>query len=682
MKKLCEAVIRRRRLVLALTVVLCAGSLALIPHVVVSYDLEGYLPEDSPSAIALKVVGERLPNLQVYVPDTELNQGPAVKAELAALPYVSEVLWLDDATDLRATPPDMIDPDLLSSFYAGGGPLFQLTVESVHAADALSQISERYPEALYKGEAANQARLRTVTMKEVSSIMVYVLPLALLILLLSTRHWLEPLLFLMAIGAAILVNEGSNILFGRISFITRACSAVLQLAVSIDYAVFLLHRFSECRAEGMGVHDAMAEAMRKAASSVAASAATTVFGFLALLVMRFGLGVDMGLVLAKGVVLSYVSVMFFLPAATVSCARLLEKTEHRPLLPSFARMGARVPRMTVFAVLVLILLVPAYLGQANNRFLYGSAGMHSEGSSTALEAEKIDRLFPSGQPLLLMVPEGNRAVTASLGEQLSALTPVTGIVSYASAVGNQIPPEMLSADDAARFMSGGYERIILYLDAEEESPEAFEAVNEIRRLTAEAFGQDTHLLGQSVVNADLKETIVKDSTKVLLAGALAIFLVLLITFKNPVIPILLLLSIEGSVWLNMSFPYFFGERMNYIGYLIVSSVQLGATVDYGILLAQRYLEGRRSLEKRKAAARALSLCAPAILPPAFVLIIAGYALKLAAVNNGIISQLGEVVGRGAILSAGMVLLVLPHLLIWFDALISKTSFHRLRRKVS
>ncbi len=518
--------------------------------------------------------------------------------------------------------------------------LFQVTIDPNNYVAGFNEVKALYPDSITAGNAANQARVMSVSMDEIAKIIPYVLPIVLLILLVSTRHWFEPVLFLCAIGVAILINEGTNYFLGSVSFVTRASSAVLQLAVSIDYAVFLLHRFSEYREKGMNIEDAMVEAMVQSASSIAASAMTTVFGFLALMLMRFKIGQDMGLVLAKGVFISYLSVIIFLPAMAISCNKLIDKTAHRSLMPSFQRFSSLVVRYAApLAVILLVLLVPAYLGQGENIFVYGSSGMHAESSPVKQEARKIEEMFGRSQQMLLMVPEGDLARVKALGDEIEKVPDVTAVVSYANSVGLGIPPEVLPSDSLKQLRDKGYDRIII-----------------------------------------AAETILGDSGKVLWGGILSIGLVLLLTFRSLSIPLVLLLVIEGAIWINLSIPYFQGADLNYIGYQIVSSVQLGATVDYGILLTQRYLEARREMGKRDAARFALTVSTGSILPPAMILTAAGVLLGLVS-TNGVISQMGMILGRGAAISAGMVLLMLPHVLIACDKLIQKTTLQSKEEKM-
>lgn len=679
MKAFSEAVIRHRKIILLTTLVLCVLSVFAMQGVAVNYNLSDYLPKDAPSVQALGQINMEIPNLQIYLPGLDVPEALAQKEQIAQVPGVVSVLWLDDVLDVRDTPLEILNQDTLRQYY-NEGPLYQVTVTEAAQSDAVVALRAQYPEGLFMGAAADHEQVTNVSMMQVASIMYYVVPLCLIILILATRHYLEPLLFLLVIGVAILLNEGTNIIFGSVSFITRACAAILQLAVSIDYAIFLLHRFGDYREEGLEPVAAMKEAMRAASSAITASAMTTIFGFLALLLMNFELGRDMGLVLAKGVLLSGLSVMIILPAISVMLVKWIDKTTHRSFLPSFRGFGRFVVRFCLPLAIVLLLALPAaFMMQKGNTFIYGSAGMHSPDSPIRQEAQRIKDKFSDEKLMLLLAPEGDRAKEARFSEALTQTPGITSVMSYANTVSTDIPPEVLSEKVTSNFYADGYARFIITTNLADEGPDTFQMIDRLRALSEEYYPRESHLLGEAAVNFDLKNYITADSVKVLLAGILSIGLVLLINFKNLSIPVILLVIIQGSIWLNMAWPYITGSALNYVGYQIVSSVQLGATVDYGILLSQRYLEGRQAKTPREAAVFALETATGSILPPAAILTLAGYALGLLVRDNGIISEMGFIIGRGAFMSAVMVLLVLPLVLAYSDRLIQKTTLRRRKK---
>lgn len=651
-------------------------SLFMMAFVNVNYSLSDYLPDDAPSTAALNVLNdsfqEDIPNVSVYIKDVSIPQALEYKAKIKNVNGVESVLWLDDVTDVRR-PIEMADQRTVEAWYKDGGALFSVTVDTSDVVKTVGELRQAVGDkGVMSGEAVNLAAAQGTVMGEIPRIMLFAVPLVLIILLLSTSSWFEPFLFLIAIGVAILVNEGTNIILGNISFVTRASSAILQLAVSMDYAVFLLHSFARFRQKGLELKDAMRSAMVESFSAIAASAATTVLGFLALALMRFKIGPDMGIVLAKGILISFITVTVLLPVLALSTTRLMDRTHHRPLLPSFDKFGRLVVRICIpLAVVVALLIVPGFLAQKNNRFIYGSSGMHSENSQIKIEADTINKVFGESVQMVLMVPEGQPAQEAALGSALEKVQDVKSVVSYTTMVGAQIPDGFLAKEQVEQFRSGGYSRLILYVATPDEGAEAFSAVETVRQ-TAAQYYEEFYLTGQSVVNYDLKATITTDNRVVMLAAILAVGIVLLITFRSLSIPLLLLLTIEGATWINLGMPYFAGNSLNYIGYQIISSVQLGATVDYGILLAQRYMGNRSLMDKKDAARAAVAGTAASILTPASILTIAGVTLGLVS-SNGIISELGVILGRGAAISAAMVLLFLPGLLTLFDRGIQRTT---------
>lgn len=331
------------------------------------------------------------------------------------------------------------------------------------------------------------------------------------------------------------------------------------------------------------------------------------------------------------------------------------------------------------AIIIVLIMIPSFMAQRHNEFLYGSSGMHSEGSQVKNEADVINGIFGQSQQMVLLVPEGDIVKEIALTEELSSVDEISSVVSYAGTVGALIPSDFLDEDIRSQFYSNGYSRMVITGAIADEGDEAFALTENIRSVAQSYYGEGYYLLGQNVVNYDLKETITNDYLPVTLASVIAIGLVLVITFKSITVPLILMLVIEGAIWINLGLPYFVGDSLNYIGYQIISAVQLGATIDYGILFAQRYLENRRIYDKREAARTAVAKTAASILTPAGILTAAGLILGFIS-TNGIISQLGSILGRGAAISAAMVLLFLPALLIIFDGLIQKTMKGYIRKQ--
>ena len=487
------------------------------------------------------------------------------------------------------------------------------------------------------------------------------------LLLLTSEAWFEPVLFLSVIGISIVYNLGTNIIFGEISFITQMCAAILQLAVSMDYGIVMLHEYRHFKQEGRSSYDAALAGMHKASGVIASSAATTFFGFLSLCAMAFLIGADMGVVLAKGIVFSFLSVLFILPVMVLLSEKLLQRTAHRKFLPSFDKFAKWCMRLSIpFTLIAALIVVPAFLGSRNTEYVYGASGFVEPGSQLYEDTELIEETFNASGQCAVLVPEGQWGKEKELVAALDTLPHVSSITSYVTTVSERIPTDMVPPASLESLISGGYSRIIIATDLRGESPEAFELVQRIRDLCQLYYPDEAKLIGSTVTSYDMSLIVNDDSARVLFASIIAIGLVLLLMFRSLSIPLILLLTIESSIWINLAIPYFAGETIQYIGYLIISAIMLGATVDYTIILTRSYLDKRRVQPKRQAVTEAISRSAITILTSATILTLCGAFI-------GLISSLGTLIGRGAFIAALNTFLLLPMLFMIFDRVIEKTT---------
>jgi len=671
-----EKVIKHNKGIIAVFLATAAVCAVLALQVRVSYDMAEYLPKDAQSTTAVEIIkkefSDQIPNARVLLTDVSVLEALQYKEKLAAIDGVVSVSWLDDVLGLdtiKSVPLEFLDDTIVRNYYKDNNALLSLTIENGKESSVVSAVCELIGEKnAVSGEAVNMAQTQSMSVSEVLNAMSLLLPIIIIILILSTGSWAEPALFLASIGIAVVINMGTNIMFREISYITLTVSPVLQLAVSLDYAIFLLHSFSHHRKSNEPA-EAMMLAIRESFPSVAASAATTVIGFAALLLMRFRIGADLGLNLLKGVTFSFISVMVFLPALTLSFYRLIDKTRHRKLIPSLKNSGkllmiVRIPCL----ILAVAAAVPCFLAQSGTDFSYGAASI-ANASRAGRDAALTENSFGSENLLVLLVPKENAGKEAELCDDLADISHVTAVVSYVTSVGAEIPPEFVPEETAAQFYSEHYARIMLYTDTEEEGDDAFDMVRAITE-TAAKYYDTSYLAGTSASLYDMKQVVSADTQRINLAAIAGIFTVLLITFRSPVLPLFLIFSIENAIWISLSFPYFAGKPLSYIGYLIISTVQLGATVDYAILFTNAYLNNRKTMLKREAMQAVIGDNLISILTSAAILSTAGFALAFTA-SNPIISDLGTLLGRGTLLSLAMVALVLPALLVLFDGLIQK-----------
>lgn len=674
-----DKILKYKKTVISIFALLVVFSILMTPMVRVNYDMVDYLPEDSKSTISLNLMQEQFDkspsNVRVMLKNIDIVEVLKYKNLISEIDGVKEINWLDDSVNINQ-PLSMIDEELLNSYYKDKNALIDVVVDEGNGLQAtIEKINSVVGDkGVVSGQAVTLAYAQSSTSEEVSKIIMFIIPLIILILMISTSSWFEPVLFLLTVGISILINMGTNIFLGEISFITQSTSAILQLAVSMDYAIFLLHKFADFREEGLDIKDAMANAMKKSFSSIFASGLTTILGFLALTLMRFKVGPDLGIVLAKGIVFSLASVMLLLPVITIYTYKIIDKTHHKSFMPSFNKFSKFSMKIgPVVLIVVALSVVPSYLAQSKNHFTYGASSMASDDESDVGKAIiETDNIFGKSNQLVFMIPANDVASEKEIVDKLYEINGVSNVISYSNMVGNEIPKGFVPSEDLSSLVSDKYSRMIITLSADEESKIAFDAIESIRNLGYEYFGDDCYLAGNSASAYDIKETVTSDNVITTIGSIIAIGLVIMFTYKSLALPIILLFAIESSIWINLSYTYFSAGSIAYIGYMVISAVQLGATVDYAILFANSYLENRKLFNKYNSAINTLKSSTGTVLTSASIMCISGFALGIIS-SNSVIAQLGILMGRGAALSATLVLFFLPTVFILCDKLIEKTT---------
>ena len=657
--------------------VICAGLSTLVG---VNYNFADYLPDDAPSTKALNIMEEEysqpIPNMRVVIYDVTIPEALDYKEKIENAEGVKEVTWLDDSIDIYQ-PLELADQDTTDTWYKNSDALFSVTVssnedEKAAAVEAIREIIG--DNNAMSGIAVTDVLSPVHTSQEIQKIILIALPIIFVILLLTTTSWFEPVLFMVTIGVAIMLNRGTNLMFGEISFVTNAAGSVLQLAVSMDYSIFLLHRFAENRQDGKPVQEAMIAAVKQSMGSVLSSGLTTVTGFAALILMRFKIGPDMGYVMAKAIVFSLICVLCFLPALAISTYKLIDKTWHRPFYPAFSKFAKGVLKVRIPALTIAVLIaIPCFIAQGRNDFIYGSSRVYStEETQMGRDLLAVEDEYGASNPLVIMVPKGDISKEAQLNDALKSDSDVISVISYVNTVGASIPENFVPEEALSQLYSEHYSRFVVTLDTEEIEDGWADKIDRVREICEEYYGDEVLIAGDLASTEDLKDTITVDNTRVNILAILFVFVILVVNFKSITLPIILTLVIELSIWINLSVPYFQSTTLHYIGYLIISSVQLGATIDYAILLTGRYLEERKTKTRREAAAESIRACVLSLFTSAIILTIAGFVLG-AVSTNLVLSQLGTLVGRGAVISFILVLFALPALLMIFDRVIEKTT---------
>ncbi|SER26939.1 efflux RND transporter permease subunit [Piscibacillus halophilus] len=641
----------------------------------VNYNMVDYLPDDAPSTNAMELMEEEfdepITNARVMIHDVSIPEALTYKDELSSIDGVTGVTWLDDVIDIK-TPLKMADEDTIESYYQNNNALISVHIREGDEVEITNAIYDLIGEDnAISGDAVDTAMSQEMAGKESMYAAALLVPMIIIILILSTNSWMEPVFFLTAIGISVLINLGTNIFIGEISFVTQSVAPILQLAVSLDYAIFLLHSFSDYRKQVSEPSEAMRLAMKRSFPAIAASASTTFFGFTALSFMNFEIGADLGLNLVKGILLSFISVMVFLPALTLLFYKWIDKTKHKPIVPEFKNIGRRVLKFKVPSlILVLLFIVPAFLAQSQTEFIYG-VGDQPESTRAGADQITIQEEFGKSTPMVLLVPQGDVAKEEELVHHLEDLPNVSSVISYVNTVSPAIPSGYLDESMVEPFYSENYSRITIHTEVDKEGNEAFALIEEVEE-TADSYYDETHLLGESVTLYDIKNTVQKDNKVVNILTIVAIAIVLLLTFRSISIPVVLLLTIQAAVWINLSVPYFMDTSLVYVGYLIISTVQLAATVDYGILFTESYTKLRKELPAFQAIKKTIDDKIFAIFISASILSSVGFILG-ATSSNPIVSSIGLLLGRGALLAFVLVVFFLPAMLLVFDKVIEKTT---------
>lgn len=677
MRSFIEKILKHSKLIVFIYCVLAVICIFLSQFVGVNYVFADYLPSDAKSTIALDLMEEEyatdVPNARIMIQDVTIPEALEFKNKLLEIDGVEDVTWLDDSIDLTE-PLETIDQKTRETYYKDNNAVFTVTIDKDKTIEAKNEIYDLSQKKIsMTGDAISTAVSTEKTGPEIKKIAIIAVVLIFVILFYTTTSWAEPLMFMASIGIAVLINMGTNIIFGEISFVTNAAGSILQLAVSMDYSIFLLNRFNDYRKNGMQPKEAMVEATVKSFSSISASALTTIIGFAALILMRFKIGQDMGLVLSKSIIISLIVVFTLLPALIMNFYPWIDKLEHRPFTPNFKGFSNLVMKVKKPMIIIfLIVMIPSLLLQSMNSFYYGSSQMFGEGTEYYQETKAIEDVFGKSNSMVLMVPKGNTAKEDQLSQDLHSINTITDIVSYVDAAGSSIPKEYVEPSTLKQLDSENYTRMVLNVQTDYESDEAFDTVKQIREIASQYY-DDYHLAGAVVTTYDLKDITTADMTRVNLVAILAVFLVMLVTMKAYFLPVILVLVIETAIWINLSIPAITGNTIFYIAYLIISSIQLGATVDYAICFATRYIETRETRNKVDALDHTIRYSTLSILTSGSILTIAGFILGKIS-TMGVLSEIGILLFRGTLLSLIMVLFVLPGLLYVLDKPIMRCRF--------
>lgn len=690
LKKMAHFIVQRGRIIekffIAVTI-LCA---VCYPFVGVNYDLSKYLPDFAPTKQALDVMEKEFgyPGMaRIMVKDVTLPEARTIRQRISRVDGVDLVVGPDLAANVYSTDA-FIKNSLTDRFYKDGNAVYQIIFEDGDSdASTHKAIDEIYgivgkDRGCFAGSAVSSKERQESITREIAMAIGMAVVIIWLILTLTTTSWFEPFLFILVMAVAIVLNMGSNLLFGRISFFTFSTAAILQLAVSMDYSIFLLHTYTAIKQSGVDSRPAMEAAIEKSCSSILASGVTTIVGFLVIALMKFTIGKDVGFVLTKGIICSLVTVLFLMPTLILRFDKKIEKTAHRSFLPPLDGLGKLMYRIRIPVLAVAALCaVPCYFGQSMNYFYYGDDALGSgPGTRVYEDSRAIEDVFGKSNVVIAMVPNGSVIKERRLTDELEDQEFIDYALSMAGTLPQGIPESFLPESVTKQLRTGSYARILISMETREESSYSFQCSERLTDIVKEYYPEDSYVIGMTPTTIDIRDILTDDYNRVSIISLAGVALVVMLTFHSVMVPILVIIPIEAAIYLNMTIPYIIGDSMVYIGYIIVSCLQLGATIDYSILMTNNYMEFRETMESREAAVTAIAKSAISILTSGGILTVVGYLLYFTSSIQAI-SQVGRLVGRGALLSMILVLSLLPALLAAFDKPIRRQQQRAEKRRM-
>lgn len=689
LKKMAHFIVQRGRIIekffIAMTI-LCA---VCYPFVGVNYDLSKYLPDFAPTKQALDVMEQEFgyPGMaRIMVKDVTLPEARTIRQRISRVDGVDLVVGPDLAANVYSTDA-FIKNSLTDRFYKDGNAVYQIIFEDGDSdASTHKAINEIYgivgkDRGCFAGSAVSSKERQESITREIAMAIGMAVVIIWLILTLTTTSWFEPFLFILVMAVAIVLNMGSNIMFGRISFFTFSTAAILQLAVSMDYSIFLLHTYTAIKQSGVDSRPAMEAAIEKSCSSILASGATTIVGFLVIALMKFTIGRDVGFVLTKGIVCSLVTVLFLMPTLILRFDKKIEKTAHRFFLPPLDGLGKLMYRIRIpVLAAAAFCAVPCYFGQSMNYFYYGDDALGSgPGTRVYEDSRAIEDVFGKSNVIIAMVPNGNVIKERRLTEELEDQEFIDYALSMAGTLPQGIPESFLPESVTKQLRTGSYARILISMENREESSYSFQCSEKLTEIVKKYYPEDSYVIGMTPTTMDIRDILTDDYNRVSIISLAGVALVVMLTFHSVMVPVLVIIPIEVAIYLNMTIPYIIGDSMVYIGYIIVSCLQLGATIDYSILMTNNYMEFRETIGSREAAVTAIAKSAISILTSGGILTVVGYLLYFTSSIQAI-SQVGRLVGRGALLSMILVLSLLPALLAAFDKPIRRQQQRAVERR--
>ena len=679
-----NAVVKHRKMILILALVLLIPSVLGMVSTRVNYDMLDYLPEDMDTVKGqnelLKDFGKGAFSLIIVedMPDKDVAQ---LVEKIEKVEHVETVVWYSSLADI-SVPKELLPDALYDEFNTDNATMMAVFFDSATSADVTMDAIRSIravagKQCFVSGMSALVTDLTDLCEKEEPIYVGLAVLFATLAMLLFLDSWLVPFVFLASIGMMILMNLGSNYFLGEISYITKALSAVLQLAVTMDYSIFLWHSYNEQRGKYTDNKQAMAVAIQKTLTSVVGSSVTTVAGFAALCFMTFTLGRDLGIVMAKGVILGVIGCVTVLPALILAFDKPLQKTKHRSLIPNMHKFAQGVTRVfPVFLVLLLILVVPALNGYAktNDEVYYDMGECLPEDMEYVIANSKLSEDFhiASTHMILLDANVPSKSVRSMIKE-MEQVDGVKYVLGLESVLGSRVPEEILPESIKEILESDKWELLLINSEYKVAGDEVNAQIDRLNTILKK-YDKTGMLIGEAPCMKDMIETTNHDFQVVNAVSIIAIFVIIALVEKSFSLPFILIAVIELAVFINLGIPHYLGQSLPFIAPICISTIQLGATVDYAILMTTRYKAERLAGgDKRSSVSAALAFSIPSIIVSGMGLFAATFGVAVYS-DIDIISSMCMLMARGAVVSMLCVIFILPSLLMLCDKLICATTF--------
>ena len=658
----------------------------------VNYDVLSYLPESLETIKGQDILVDEFGMgafSMVVVEDMPMKDAAKLEKQLESIDHVKDVLWYDDAVDI-SVPTEMIPEDLRKAFFNGKATmmiaLFDDTTSADDTMDAITQIRKVVGKNVYaSGMSGVVTDIKNLALQEMPIYVVIAGLLSLVVLFLTMTSFVTPLIFLLNIGMAIVFNLGSNVFLGEISYITQALAAVLQLAVTMDYSIFLLESYEANKERYEGDKKrAMAHAISNTFTSITASSITTVAGFVALCFMTFKLGANIGIVMSKGVVIGVIACVTVLPAMILTCDKAIEKTTHRSLIPSLDKLSHGIVKGRYVALLLfLIVLVPAIHGNNNYKIYYNIDQSLPKNIPSNEANEKLKKEFNMSNMHMILLKDGLSAKEKSaMSEEIEKVDGVKWVIGLNSLVGSNVPESMIPNNIKKMLKTDNYELEFVSSDYSSATDEVNSQLAKIDKIVKK-YQNDGMVIGEAPMMKDLQDVTDVDLKTVNNISILAIFVIILITFKSISIPVILISVIEFAIACNMAVPFYTNTSLPFVASIVIGTIQLGATVDYAILMTSRYHKERteRGQSKKDAIRIAHETSIKSILTSGLCFFAATFGVSVYS-QVDMIGSICTLLSRGAIISMIVVICVLPAMLWIFDGVIKRTSWNMIKANVA